>query len=286
MKRIKTKEIHENARCPELFRDSLTEFLSIIWTVGVYRQAIEKISLIAKAVGVRYIVDLCSGAGDYIPSMLKQIKADDPKSSIVIYKTDLYPNKKFFASDDPQIEYFREPLKADCAFSKFDALFCMFSALHHFDEPDLLKIFCRAARNGKCFAFFDISQRRLFTDIIPNIFLPGMLWLSAPFFKHFTWKHFVFIYLVPLIPLTVFVDGVLSRMRAYRQGELEALLKRVRKRYPDFHVAVTEYQMLGGVQKITEITGYPRKYAEKVDELARLKKAEAGKSAPPETSRC
>ena len=185
MKRIKLKEIHEKSWCPELFRDSLTEFLSIVWTIGVYKQAIDKLNKLVYAWKIKSIVDLCSGAGDYIPEVLKKIKSVDENNEIIIYKTDLYPNKRFFETEDRQIKYWQECLSAENAFERFDALFCMFSALHHFDEPELLKIFYRAAKNKRSFAFFDVSQRRWLTDIIPNIFLPGMLWCTAPFLKRF-----------------------------------------------------------------------------------------------------
>lgn len=259
MKRIKTKEIHERSWCPELFRDSLTEFLSIVWTMGVYKQAIDKINRLVCAWKIKTIVDLCSGAGDYIPEVLKKIKSADENSEVVIYKTDLYPNKRFFNTEDKQIKYWQKSLPADKAFDQFDALFCMFSALHHFDENELLKIFSHAAKNSKGFAFFDVSQRRWWTDIIPNIFLPGMLWCVAPFLKHFSWKHFIFIYLIPIIPVIVFIDGILSRMRAYKKEELQCLADRVTRNYPDFHINITEHKLMGGMQKVTEIVGCPCK---------------------------
>ncbi|MBO4303216.1 MAG: class I SAM-dependent methyltransferase [Lentisphaeria bacterium] len=274
MKRIRTKEIHEKKWCPDLFRDILTEFLSIIWAVGVYKQAIDEINLLIHVLPVKKIVDLCSGAGDYLPELLKEIQSEEKDSPVIIYKTDLFPNKRFFDTGNSHIRYFEEPLPADRAFSRFDALFCMFSALHHFDEPDLLKIFSRAARNGKSFAFFDVSQRRFFTDILPNIFLPPTLLCSAPFFKDFSWKHFLFIYVLPILPLIIFIDGTISRMRAYKHNELEALLVRVRKRYPDYHVMVTEYNLMGGLQKITAVLGYPREYRERISLLEEKKKEE------------
>ena len=275
MKRIKIREIHEKSWCPELFRDSLTEFLSVIWTLGVYTQAMERIKLLLKGFKSRYIVDLCSGAGDYMMTLLQTVKEGGENGDIILYKTDLYPNKKFFVSEDEQIRYWQESLAADRAFSKFDdALFTMFSALHHFDEPEILKIFSHAARNNKCFSFFDVSQRRFFTDIFPNVFLTGMLWCAAPFFKRFTWKHFVFIYLLPIIPLIVFVDGTLSRMRAYKQNELQLLAARVQKRYPAYSIVVSEMSLMGGMQKITEVTGCPRSSMEKIKQLEEESPAE------------
>ena len=272
MMRIRTKEIHERSWCPELFRDSLTEFLSIVWTVGVYKQAISEINQLVRGASKNTVVDLCSGAGDYIPALLKEINSGEEKFSVVIYKTDLYPNKRFFETGDDKIKYYPHPLAAENAFGRFDALFCMFSALHHFDEPEVLKILYRAAKNKRCIAFFDVSQRRFLTDILANIFLPGMVWAVAPCFKRFSWLHLVFIYLIPVIPLVVFIDGTLSRMRAYKIRELEVLAARVRKRYPDFYIRISEYELLGGMQKVTKITGYPESEKRKIDDFNNKKK--------------
>lgn len=269
MRRIRTKEIHEKSWCPELFRDSLTEFLSIIWTIGVYKQAAERMKLFIEALQIKTVIDLCSGAGDYIPGLLKVIREGGKNGDLLFYKTDLFPNKKFFRTEDEMIRYWQEPLAADQAFGRFDGLFCMFSALHHFDEPELLKMFCRAASNNKKFSFFDISQRRFFTDILPNIFLPGMLWCTAPFFKRFTWKHFVFIYLIPVIPLIVFIDGTLSRMRAYNQQELQNLADRVEKRYPMYRIKIRQHILMGGLQKVTEIAGAPAESFEEIENFSR-----------------
>ena len=265
MKRIRLKEIHETAWCPEFFRDSLTEFLSIVWTMNVYQKAFEKINILNQIFKADKIVDLCSGAGNYMSTLLKTIKNDRPASGITLYKTDLYPHKKFFETGEAQIKYWQEPLSAKDGFSRLDGFFCMFSALHHFDEKELLRIFFHAARSGKPFAFFDIAQRRLVRDILPNIFLPGIVWIAAPFFSKFTWKHFCFIYLIPVIPVIVSIDGTLSRMRAYRQKELIALAERVTRRYPEYCIKTGEYSLLGNMQTVTEVIGCSRVYAEKAE---------------------
>lgn len=266
MKRIRVKEIHETTWCPEFFRDCLTEFLIVLWAMGFYDKAIEKVCKRVRYLKSEKLIDLCSGAGDYVPRMLKVIRSKDPQSRITVYKTDLYPNKSFFETEDEQVKYWQQPLDAAWAFVCFDGFFCMFSALHHFDEKELLRIFFNAARNGKSFAFYDISQRRLLTDILPNIFLPGIVWITIPFLKKFTWKHLCFVYLLPIVPVIVCIDGFLSRMRAYELDELQALADRVNKRYPEYCIRVSGYRLMGGVQKVTEVTGFPLKYSEQTED--------------------
>ncbi|MBO7147011.1 MAG: hypothetical protein J6W81_04615 [Lentisphaeria bacterium] len=258
MKRLKWKEIHEMSWCPEFFRDCLTEFLSIIWKMGVYEQAQDKMGAVIQKTGVRLIVDLCSGAGEYIPLFMKKLTQQFP--DLKAYKTDLYPNKIYFESDHPAVSYWQEPLAANDAITRFDALFTMFSALHHFDEEELAEIFETAASHRKVISFFDVSQRRWFRDILPNIFLPPMMWIATLFSKSFSWKHLLFIYLLPIAPLIVFIDGTISRMRAYKISEIETILAPLREKYPDYYFETGAYTLLHGMQKITFILGYPAEF--------------------------
>lgn len=255
MNRLKCREIHEKTWCPEFFRDAVTEFLSTMWKLGVYRQAMDKMVAVIRATHKKLVVDLCSGAGDYIPILRKQLAEELPDLPLKIYKTDLYPNKKFFDTGDEAVEYWQEPLAADEAFEKFDAVYCMFSALHHFDEADLEKMFRKAAQEKKIFMFFDISQRRWLTDIIPNIFLPGVMWIATLFVRKFTWKHLLFIYLLPIVPLITMIDGTISRMKAYKLDELKNILSKLCREFPDYRFELCHQCLMGGLQKVTCVAG-------------------------------
>lgn len=258
MKRLHLEEIHEQDWCPQLFRDSLTDFLSVIWKTGVYTRAADRMAEMLQRTDRKLVVDLCSGAGGYLPGILKRVREKLPGRPLHAYKTDLYPHRRYFAADSEDVTYWTEPLSAEQAMEKFDALFSMFSALHHFDEPQLARFFETAAKEKRAIAFFDVSQRRWLTDILPNLFLPGLFLAAAPFLRPFLWKRLLFTYLIPAIPLMVMADGFISRMRAYTVPELEALAAPVQERHPDYVFEISRYPLLGGLQKITCVLGRPK----------------------------
>ena len=63
-------------------------------------------------------------------------------------------------------------------------------------------------------------------------------------------------------------------MRAYKQNELQLLAARVQKRYPAYSIVVSEMSLMGGMQKITEVTGCPRSSMEKIKQLEEESPAE------------
>jgi hypothetical protein len=52
---------------------------------------------------------------------------------------------------------------------------------------------------------------------------PLAVWLVTPFLRPVSIPRLVFTYLVPLVPLLVLWDGVVSVLRSYRPAELRAL---------------------------------------------------------------
>ena len=249
--------------CPEPVRNSLTEFLSCIWKSGCYAMAEDKMTEILQKCNKDLVVDLCSGCGTYMEGFIKNINEKMPGKTIRAYKTDLYPDSNQIGRDTPFVSYWPESVSMQSAFSRFDALFTMFSALHHFDEDELEEIFESAASKKVVFSFFDISQRRWLTDILPNIFLPFVMWCVSIFIKPFSWKRLFWVYIIPIAPVVVLIDGTISRMRAYKLEEVKNIYKKVEDKFPDYCFEAEYFSILGGLQKITWIVGMPRKTKEK-----------------------
>lgn len=255
MKRIRCKELHERAWCPSIFRDYLTDFLSCIWKSGVYTNALDMIAGLMKKNGKKQLVDLCSGRGEYIPVFLKKIQKKNECDDLRAIQTDLYPHQIAFEDSCDGVEYCRESLRAEDAIVKFDGVSVMFSALHHFDEEDLDNIFRVAAGNKRPIAFFDVSQRRFFLDVLPNLFLPVLILFFTPFIRPWRFKRFLYTYLIPVMPLLIVADGTLSRLKAYKQAELKKITQEVEKAYPSYRFEVGKYPLLFHLQEVTYVIG-------------------------------
>ena len=52
---------------------------------------------------------------------------------------------------------------------------------------------------------------------------PLAVWIATPFMRPFLCRRLLWTYLVPLVPLTCFWDGLVSQLRAYTPAELGQL---------------------------------------------------------------
>ena len=62
--------------------------------------------------------------------------------------------------------------------------------------------------------------------LIPLLLTPIYLWIATPFIRPFRWRRLFWTYVVPLVPLTCWWDGLVSQFRAYTPSELEDLASR------------------------------------------------------------
>jgi hypothetical protein len=78
--------------------------------------------------------------------------------------------------------------------------------------------------------------------------------LTAPFARPFRISRLFWTYIIPVIPLVLFFDGVVSCMRAYSQKELSLLVALVRADNYVWQIG----EKTGALVPITFLIGYPR----------------------------
>src|ERR1019366_410025 len=83
-----------------------------------------------------------------------------------------------------------------------------------------------------------------------------MLFVCTPWIRPFRWSRLLWTYLVPIIPLVLLFDGVVSCLRTYRPQELREIVEKL---------TAAEYQWESGEHSrataeapITYLIGYPR----------------------------
>ncbi len=255
MTRSHKKEFHEQDWCPPFLRDMMTDVLSVYaaWS-GCYGKALRMIAEQMRETGETRLVDLCSGRGKYIPVFLRRM--NNPHAEAVL--TDLHPHAE---RSDPsgKTVYDPEPLTAEQALRKHRGIAVMFSALHHLDEDELRSLCGTAAREGRSFAFFDYVQRDAVRELIPSLCAPLMVWTVTLFVRPRSWRRFFWTYLIPAVPALTFCDGILSRMRAYRNAELDGLLKDLNT--DRYRIESGRYSCFWGLSSITYLTGGPKTLA-------------------------
>jgi hypothetical protein len=118
----------------------------------------------------------------------------------------------------------------------------MFSALHHFDEKNLCELLQCAINNEQIVACFDYSQRKIIIEFFAVVGGVILLLLTTPLIHPFSWKRLLFTYIIPLVPIILFADAIISRLRAYRLSELKDLLQNLDCNPLKYHIYAGEYR--------------------------------------------
>jgi HAMP domain-containing protein len=103
----------------------------------------------------------------------------------------------------------------------------MFNAFHHFRPRDAMAVLRDAVQAGQPIGIFEISERSLRTLVPMFLLVPLLVAITTPFIRPFRWRRLLWTYLVPLVPLACWWDGIVSQLRAYSRAELQDLAKAV-----------------------------------------------------------
>jgi hypothetical protein len=126
------------------------------------------------------------------------------------------------ARGEPGVSYASDPVDATAVAAERPGLRTFFNAFHHF-RPDLARrILARAVETGRPIAVVEVLSRSVLA-VVGILLAPLFVMLSLPFLRPFRWAWIPFTYLVPVIPLFVLWDGIVSVLRIYDEGELRAL---------------------------------------------------------------
>ena len=233
MPRVHLVELEDLPWWPAIVRDLATDYLYFIEShFGLHRPAVPLLDQALRVTGLRQLVDLCSGGGGPVPRLVADLRTRGLEISAVL--TDRFPNPRAFeqaaARSAGSITYERAPVDARAVPRRLQGFRTMFNAFHHFDPAAAVAVLCDAREAGQPIGVFEIPQRSFLLSI-PLLFTPVFVFLATPFIRPFRWQRLLWTYLLPLVPLTCWWDGLVSQLRAYEPSELEALAAGVRPGY-------------------------------------------------------
>jgi hypothetical protein len=151
-------------------------------------------------------------------------------ADLQIWLTDKYPNLEAFqnisASSDHHITYYPESVDAMNVPVTLKGLRTMFTSFHHFSPDNARAILQNAVDAGESIGIFEITRRAPSTVAI--IFVGVLLlFLHAPRIRPFRWSRLLWTYLIPIIPLVLIFDGIVSCLRTYRPQELQEIVDKL-----------------------------------------------------------
>lgn len=257
MRRLHLIELEDQQWLPAFLRNYATDFLSFLSEkTGIFRPAIPIIEKGLENLTYPQIVDLGSGAGGPIPGISRELLKTRPDLKIIL--TDRFPNVnawELIKTEFPAIDYFEEPIDARAVPKNLPGLRTLFLVLHHFKPTDAKNILQDAVTSGYPIAVFE-GQERSFLSLLAMIFSPITVLFTTPFIKPFRFGRLLFTYLIPVVPLLVLWDGVVSSLRTYSISEMNELIKNVKNSDKFFWETG---KLKSGPGEILYLLGIPRK---------------------------
>lgn len=229
MKRMHLFEFEDFAWFPKVIRDLMTDYLGfVVARFKLYKPVVPLLKQVLNATGETVVVDLASGGGGPWPVLGPELKADYPALQVIL--TDLYPNlqamKNVQAQAPEMIKIHDQPVNALEVPAQLRGLRTQFLSLHHFSPDQVAAIFANALQAKQAIAAFEF-QNRSFAHAIQFACSPLFVLLLTPFIRPFSWKRLFFTYLMPVVPLFVMWDGVVSVLRTYKSEELRAMIDKL-----------------------------------------------------------
>jgi hypothetical protein len=220
-------EFHELPWFPVVWRDLVTDFLSFFFkTFKPYLCVAPVLAEALEISGAKRIVDLCSGAGQPVLSVLPALErlGCSPES---ITLTDKYPNIVAFRSavggGEGRVKCVEASVDATAVPDSLDGFRTLFTSFHHLRPEEARAILSDAWRKGEGIGVFEFTERNIWIWTIPVLLIPLLVWACTPFMRPLTWRRLLWTYLLPVVPLVAMWDGFVSNLRTYSVSELESL---------------------------------------------------------------
>lgn len=228
MRRLHLIELEDQPWFPAPVRDAGTDFLRFMLNLGDnYAPAVPLLARAIERSGARRIVDLCSGGGGPWQRLLPALAGAGVACDVLL--TDRFPSQSAAAAllaVEPRpgaVAYHPGPVDALAVPRELDGFRTLFSAFHHFPPEGAAALLRDAVRSGAPIAVFEATERSA-VSLVGILLAPLFLLLATPFIRPFRWSRLILTYLIPLVPLLILWDGVVSCMRSYTPDELRALV--------------------------------------------------------------
>jgi hypothetical protein len=270
MGRIQLIEIHDQPWFPSALRDQVTDALQLILHLGnFYQPIVDRLRRALQNSGTHQILDLCSGAGGPWLWLYKAFdrstakapgKALDGRESrtVSVCLTDKYPNAPAFrqaqAATRSKIQFRAEPVDVTAVPPNLGGFRTLFASFHHFPPEQARAILRDAIRSSQGIAIFEVPGRHIRT-ILLTVLVPIADLLVTPFLRPFRWSRLLWTYILPVIPLVLLFDGIVSCLRVYSPSELAELVAGISDG-DNFEWEIGEER--SGLLPITYLIGWPR----------------------------
>ncbi|MFT7343599.1 MAG: hypothetical protein ACI9XP_000173 [Lentimonas sp.] len=225
MKRIHLWEFEDLSWFPKNIRNYMTDFLQhVSHQFDLFKPIKEDLTSALKKMDESQILDLASGGGGPWQKVAKHL--GENRKDLKVELSDFYPNHpalERMVSKDPSVfSYSQESINALDVPKEKEGFRTQFLSFHHFKPENAKQIIQNAVDAKKGIAIFEAQERDI-SHLIKFALSPINVLILTPFIRPFKWGRLLFTYLIPLVPIFVFWDGLVSVLRTYSVKEMEAM---------------------------------------------------------------
>jgi hypothetical protein len=226
--RLQLFEFTDLPGLPRPLRRWLGDYLRGILTLSrLFDPAAPRIAALLRAADTDRVVDLCSGAGGPWPALAPRIEAE-LGGSVHVVLTDLHPDARtwrWLASAATRgVEGHPGPVPAEHVPDDLTGVRTVFDGLHHLRPGEARAVLADAALRGVPFLAGEAVERSALGRA-GVLLSPLLVWLVTPLLRPVSPARIACTYVLPVVPLLVLWDGVVSVLRCYRPDELLALCR-------------------------------------------------------------
>jgi hypothetical protein len=192
------------------------------------------------------IVDLGSGSGGPMPSVIEDINQTISKSKLKLLLTDLHPNSDLVeninSDTNTDVSYHGTSVDAVNLSEAPKGLKTMIASFHHMRPSIAKNILQSASQSNQPILIYEIAKNNI-PFVVWLLLLPISLTiliimslLMTPFCKNLTFWQLIFTYIIPIIPLAYAWDGQVSLMRTYTFEDIKILLEGLESQNYDWEI--------------------------------------------------
>jgi hypothetical protein len=257
MRRMHLIEIHDQNWFPGFLREQVTDYLQVLLNlVRAYQPIAHRLREALESAGSDQVLDLCSGAGGPWSWLCRALERDG-LPPIDVCLTDYYPHAKAFnrarVASHSRIHFLKDPVDARRVPAGLYGFRTFFSSFHHFPPGEARAILQDAVDHERGIGIFEVPGRYALTFLLVCL-IPIATLLIAPFVRPFNWSRLIWTYLIPVVPLVLVFDGIVSCLRIYSPRELRELTGRLSA--DGYHWDIGVEKKLGRAS-VTYLIGYP-----------------------------
>lgn len=254
--RIQSFEFGDIKEVPQFYHNYLRALMSLLYEyLHIHRLWLPMIRKFSQQNKGETLLDPCAGSGHVNLLIAKELeKEEDFKFYLSDFMTDRAPKfaKQINEANHPNIHYIEHSvdllqMKDEVEFPKV-----FINSFHHFSPDQVAKIFRDHARVKKDILILEYCRKTPlnFFSMVTGPFIGMLLFPLIVEKKDILWS-FIFVFIIPLIPLMLLWDGVISSLRTYSRMDIEKIL--LQEGIKDFKV---EFKSARSLQYPSGVTGH------------------------------